>query len=426
MTTLDERLREAEDALGDPPRVAPPFDALRSRHRQRRRRSMTVGAGALSIVVVCIAVAFAIGDHREQAPAAPTQPSVASTTATTAAPGPAVQSLETMPRFPTSAVRTVTFSRPVGRGVVDDRGALWYVDAPAACNDNCGWISVADLSNGRVSTTKSLPAGQGAGPIAVGDGAVFIATFDYNGSPIRVTRLDIATRQMTFTVNVPGTKFSGNPKARLAFGNGALWFAKGTGPVVKFDPRTGRVLATIPLPHNGAETTGHVGFAFGPSAVWLVGGDSGTTLIRIDPATNRATAATSFAPGFSQSLAADGRYVWTTHFANAQPRARLDLVRVDAADPSKSDITGIPTVQVAAGDGQVWFLGYTPFLGSTPGEARDHYGVVGRIDPETMKVIGVTELDGIGAIDDAQLIVADGSAWVYNASTRAITRITTP
>jgi len=43
-----------------------------------------------------------------------------------------------------------------------------------------------------------------------------------------------------------------------------------------------------------------------------------------------------------------------------------------------------------------------------------------------MKVIGVTELPGIGPLDDPQLFVADGSAWVYNASTRAITRITSP
>lgn len=216
----------------------------------------------------------------------------------------------------------------------------------------------------------------------------------------------------------------GAPKARLVFGAGALWFVEGALPVVKFDPRTGDVLDTIPLPHNGAETTGDVGIAFDRSGVWLVGGDTGTTLIRIDPATDHAAAVTTFAPGFTQSLAADDTYVWTTHWANAQPRARLDLVRVDAADPRVSKIAGIPTAQVAAGDGQVWFLGYAP--GDKSADPANHYGVVGRIDPKTMKVTGVTELPDTGALDNPQLFVSDGSAWVYNPSTRAITRITTP
>jgi hypothetical protein len=425
MTTLDERLREAGDALGDPPRVAPPFDALRSRHRQRRRRSMTVGAGALSIVVLCVAVAFAVRDRSTQTPAGSTTPSVASSTSTTTSAAARVQRLENMPRLPASAVTTAHLSRDVGggRAVVAD-GILWFVDDPLHCVD-CSWVSWADLVDGRVQRATSLSsAGQGAGPIAVGDGAVFVALFKYDGSPYRVRRFDLATHKTDWTVDVPGTHVFGAPKARLVFGAGALWFVEGTLPVVKFDPGTGSVLATIPLPHNGAETTGDVGVAFNRSGMWLVGGDTGTTLIRIDPATDRAAALTTFAPGFTQSLAADDTYVWTTHWANAQPRARLDLARVDAADPSVSEIARIPTAQVAAGDGQVWFLGYVPSDKSA--DAANHYGVVGRIDPETMKVTGVTELPGIGALDDPQLFVANGSAWVYNASTRAITRVTSP
>jgi hypothetical protein len=424
MTALDERLRAAEDALGEGPRVAPPLDVLRRRHRQRRRRSMTVGAGALSIVVVCVAVAFAVRDRSSQSPAAPTTPSVA-TTSTTTQPGPSVQRLEDMPRLPASAVQTVHLSQNVSGGeAVLDGGLLWLASPDPGCSGQCAWLTRVALSTGEVKRLLAPPLAPGGGYIAIGDGAVFVATFEYDGSPIHLRRIDLATRRTVFTVDVPDTQVFGNPKVRLAFGNGALWFALGTHPVLKFDPRTGRVLATIRLPHNGAETTGHVGFAFGDADVWLVGGDTGTTLIRIDPATDHAAAVTTFAPGFSQSLAADGPYVWTTHWANAQPRARLDLVRVNAADPSVSDIAGIPTAQVAAGDGQVWFIGYVP--GDISARSTNHYGVVGRIDPETMKVIGVTELPGIGVLDDPQLFVADGSAWVYNASTRAITRITTP
>jgi len=134
MTTLDERLGDAEEALGEGPRVAPPFDALRRRHRQRRRHSMTVGATALSIVVVCVAVAL------RRARPEPATPDCAHYFAgrgehehddVSAAP---VQRLEDMPRLPASAVQTVHLSRDVGGGrAVVAGGILWFVDNPRGC-----------------------------------------------------------------------------------------------------------------------------------------------------------------------------------------------------------------------------------------------------------------------------------------------------
>jgi streptogramin lyase len=79
-------------------------------------------------------------------------------------------------------------------------------------------------------------------------------------------------------------------------------------------------------------------------------------------------------------------------------------------------------VQVAVGDGQVWFLGYEPGLQSD--DPANHYGVVGRIDPNTLKVVGVTELPDVGVLDNLRLFVADGSAWVFHSSAGTITRIT--
>ena len=66
----------------------------------------------------------------------------------------------------------------------------------------------------------------GGGFIAVGDGAVFVATFEYDGSPyhLRARRPRYPPRR--FTVDVPGTHVFGDPKARLAFGAGAVWFSE--------------------------------------------------------------------------------------------------------------------------------------------------------------------------------------------------------
>jgi hypothetical protein len=422
MTTLDERLRDANGALGDAPRGAPPFDALRRRHRQRRHRTLAAGGAAGSIVVVCVAVALAVGARTRHPTASSTPSATASSTTTTSSAAVPVQRLEDMPRLPSSAVQTAHLSQTVGAGqAVLEGGLLWLVSPDPGCSGACAWLTRVDLSTGEVKRLLAPPLAPGGGYIAVGDGAVFVATFEYDGSPIHVRRIDLATQRTVFTVDVPDTQVYGTPKARIAFADGALWFVQGTHPVVKFDPRTGRVLAIIPLPHNGAETTGDVGFAFNRSGVWLVGGDSGTTLIRIDPATNDATAVNSFGTGFSQSLAADGPYVWTTHWAtHPKGKTSLDLVRVDAADPTRSETAGIPTTQVAAADGQVWFLGYTPSTNDL--DAVNRNGVVGRIDPETMRVVGVTEL----SVGVPKLFVADGSAWVFDVTTETITRITSP
>jgi hypothetical protein len=181
-------------------------------------------------------------------------------------------------------------------------------------------------------------------------------------------------------------------------------------------------LATVALPGNGAETNGEVGTVANRFGLWLVGGDEGTTVMLVDPSTRHASQVRSFGAGFTQSLAVDDTYVWTTHWANASPGARLDLVRIDEAKPSDSTIAGVPTAQVAVGDGQAWFLGYQP--GSQSADPANHYGVVGRIDPRTLKVIGVTELPGVSALDDLQLFVAGGSAWVFHDAAGTVTRIT--
>jgi hypothetical protein len=436
MTTLDERLRDATDALGDGPRVAPSFDALRRGHRARRRRSALTAA--VAIVVVCGAVAFAVrGTHTRStnpvAPTtgrvAPTSTSVASTSTSTPTRPPAgVQPLADMPRLPTSAVHTVhltylTHGIQAGPAVFAE-GSLWFVGSQDGCTGYiCPWLFRADPNTGEATPIEAhvIPM-QGSGPVAVGDGAVFVVRFNYDGSPLRVTAIDVATQAERWETAIPGTSVQGNPKTRIAFGDGVVWVSMGTMPVVELDPRTGGIVATIPLPENGAETNGEVLTPTDRFGLWVVGGDSGTDVMLVDPSTHRAEAVTSFGAGFTQSLAADDTTVWTTHFAGNP--ARLDLVRVDLAHPTDAKVAGIPTPQVAVGDGQVWFLGYEPGLRAA--DPANHYGVVGRIDPKTLKVVGMTELPGVSSLDELQLFAADGSAWVFHYAAGTITRITPP
>jgi hypothetical protein len=97
---------------------------------------------------------------------------------------------------------------------------------------------------------------------------------------------------------------------------------------------------------------------------------------------------------------------------------------VDLAHPTHPAAAGIPTPQVAVGGGQVWFVGYEP--GTRSADPANHYGVVGRIDPVTLTVDAVTELPGVGVLNDLQLLVTNGSAWVFDPAVGTITRITPP
>jgi hypothetical protein len=416
MTTLDERLRAAADAMGDPPHAAPPFASLQ-RRRRRRHRATAVVAAVLSIALVCaVALVATARDPVHPLPAG-TSSTPTSAAVSTTRPVSHTQSLASMPRLPASVVHTVSLSRSVELGsTVLAGGSFWSVGTEPGCRDlrTCPWLFRIDPSTGAVVTVGAPALGvPGAGPLAVGDGAAFVTTFDYRGLPASLLAVDLATGRRRFSVPIPGTSVQGNPKFRISFGAGAVWISEGAMPITEFDARTGSVVARIRLPQkSGAEAACCPGTAFDSAGLWLVGGDSGTAVMHVDPLKHRAAVVLDAGPGFTQSLAADGRYVWTTHFA--ENPARLDLTRIDLDAADTPVAAGIPTSQVAAGGGQVWFAGYAP--GDGVADPRNHYGVVGRVDPVTMKVVGVTELPGFDAITNPSLFVDSRGAWVLGPS----------
>jgi hypothetical protein len=150
--------------------------------------------------------------------------------------------------------------------------------------------------------------------------------------------------------------------------------------------------------------------------LWVVAwGD--TPVMRVDPATNTASVVARFPGGFAQSIAADDDYVWTTHVTSTSP---LDLVRIDAADPATTTNAHIPTADVAAGDGEAWFFGWEP--GELAASPRNHHGLVGQVDPVTLKVLHVADLP-ISPNDDTALVVADHGAWVIDSTQGTVWRV---
>jgi streptogramin lyase len=115
--------------------------------------------------------------------------------------------------------------------------------------------------------------------------------------------------------------FSGSLNA-IGAGAGAVWVA-GQGALLRIDPQTNRVVATIPTPLTGQ----YASIAFGEGAVWATSGQADGVVYRVDPAANRVTAAIGV-PGGAFGIVVAAGTVWVTQYL---PEADPGIVaRIDA------------------------------------------------------------------------------------------------
>jgi streptogramin lyase len=152
----------------------------------------------------------------------------------------------------------------------------------------------------------------------------------------------------------------------LAADDTAVWIDNGgAGVLVRVDPKTNAVVATIPVGH------GQGGIALGNGAVWVVNQVEGT-VVRVDPQTNQVVATIPWEPEDNvTAITTSPGAVWLTDFINST------LIRIDpqtnqivAKIPNTPGITG-----VSYGAGSVW--------------ACNHHGTdqgVVRVDPATNQV----------------------------------------
>ena len=105
--------------------------------------------------------------------------------------------------------------------------------------------------------------------VAYGAGAVWTASFDFNG----VLRIDPRTNAVTARIK------TGRGPIGVAYGAGSVWVANWSeDTIARVSPATGRVVARIRVTARGPE-----GMAFGGGQLW-VSNKSGS-VSRIDPAT---------------------------------------------------------------------------------------------------------------------------------------------
>jgi streptogramin lyase len=176
---------------------------------------------------------------------------------------------------------TATISTPDPASVVSaGAGAIWVTSFPGNS------LTQIDPQLNRVTRTISL-APKGAGPIGVTVFRGFVWVANHNGDPTTsVTKIDPTTMRVVDVIPVGNTNSAG--PVWLVSSAGSIWTNVNSSPnvVVRINPRTDRVVATIPAP--GACTQ----LAANDTSVWGASGEDPSCppgVTRIDPATNKVT-----------------------------------------------------------------------------------------------------------------------------------------
>ena len=184
------------------------------------------------------------------------------------------------------------------------------------------------------------------------------ATFPVEGSPdwsvVTKDAVWVASARANHVVQLlPATSTVGiiadvqRPCSGLAEGFGSIWSPScgATKEIERLDPATGKITASIPA--EAANSEG--GIAAGPDSIWFVTKPS--NLVRIDPKTNTIKATIEL-PAGSENPAFGGGFVWISGYGSNS------LIKVDPKTNSVVDTIAIgPKPRfITIGDGSVWTL----------------------------------------------------------------------
>jgi hypothetical protein len=254
-----------------------------------------------------------------------------------------------------------------------------------------------------VGITETLHFSGGPDPLAAGRDALWVGLNpaldrglqrQKSGSLERVS-LSGAVEQ---TVRVPG--FVG--PATLHLGN-ALWvnrnsdaLGRKSGELDERDWKSGKLLGRLAFEH------GVFDLAFGDDSLWVTVGASPATVVRVDPKTRRTIGKPIIvAPKLAFGSAFGSGALWETGFDDGS------LARINPATGSVDRIKlGGAAVGVIVSGGSVWVA------------LRDK-GAVVRVDPRTLRVLGITHVGN----HPTYLAAADRLIWVVNQSDGTVTRI---
>jgi hypothetical protein len=158
---------------------------------------------------------------------------------------------------------------------------------------------------------------------------------DTTSAPVAQGTLAIPeTRPAHIVASIPvGTSFGG--VSAVAYGFGSVWvagFDANGGMIVRVDPSTHDVVATIPTDATPPWETGGGGLRPGLGSMWVTGsgrvsGEAQAILQRIDPATNEVVETIPLGGEFGADLAIRGSSIWVSLFGDDHS----EVVRLDSA-----------------------------------------------------------------------------------------------
>ena len=215
-----------------------------------------------------------------------------------------------------------------------------------------------------------------------------------------VVRLDPSTGRVVATIKLP----EGLPCLATETGFGALWTATcGPGGLARIDPGRGQATTHVRLPVAVAlGPEGSIGV--GTDGIWLVvdGPDcSGCRLVRVDPETMRVTARVTVDEG-SHAVRTGAGFVWVTN---------PDANTVQQVHPGRKRVVrtvdvGVAPFSLAVAHGAAWTLNQVD-------------GTITRVDARTGKTKTIAA-DLAGAAFD----IAAGGGWIWaTAGTVLLSRI---
>ncbi len=199
-----------------------------------------------------------------------------------------------------------------------------------------------------------------------------------------VTRID-ASGNVLSTTKLPGSVCLAPDQ-----GFGSVWAATCGAPnLVRLDPATGAIQATVPLPVADAHFEGSIGVS--ADAVWAISADE-QTLVKVDPVSNTVSG-TYPAPGGAVAVRGGFGSLWIS-------APTLDTLY--RADPNDGHVIATITVGrgprfLTVGANAVWTL-----------NQKD--GTVSHVDPATNTVQADIRVD-TGFIDGGDIASGAGAVW---------------
>lgn len=179
----------------------------------------------------------------------------------------------------TSAVpletKTIAVPRPGAGAEAVGAGYLWVIAGPATQPSGNDRVSLIDVRSRRLAS--SIQLGRATTAIAFGYGSAWIGTFDRSESSAWVTRVRAGSDRESVGIEAG----DGWGPLSIAVGEGSVWVLTSAGTLVRMDPETARILRRI---HMAAREPAFV--AVGAGSVWTANLDD-FSVSQIDPRTNR-------------------------------------------------------------------------------------------------------------------------------------------